>query len=292
MLSVVIPARNEQFLTNTIDDIFSKAKEEIEVIVVLDGYWPDPLPKIDPRLTVIHRGKPMGIRSSINAGVALAKGKYIMKSDAHCMYDEGFDVKLKADCKEDWVVVPRRYSLDPEEWCRRPKAPIDYIHLAYPEDQGKWGGVTLFNKYWKEKDRDKDLQKVLIDDLMGFQGSCYFMHRKYFHEIDLLDDVNYGMRGKEAIEVSLKCWLSKGRVVRNKKTWYAHLHKGSRYDRGHPLSREQLRKSARQINKWFIFNMAWHKQELPLRWLVDKFSAPGWENCEWDNEEWKRSLIK
>jgi hypothetical protein len=182
--------------------------------------------------------------------------------------------------------------LNPEEWRQRRKRHVDYLHLSYPEDQGKWGGVTLANKWWREKNYDKGLMKKPIDDLMGFQGSCYFMHRKYFHELDLLDDINYGGSGKEAIEVSLKCWLSGGRVIRNKKTWYAHLHKGRKYSRGFTRSRGHMFKSAKQINKWFLFGKAYDKQKHELKWLIDKFDPPGWEGCNWNDEGWKRSLIK
>jgi len=112
MVSVIIPARNEQFLEKTINDLLAKAEGEIEIIVVLDGYWPNPGLKDDPRVTLLHRGQSRGMRDAINSAVAIAKGEYIMKTDAHCMFGEGFDVKLVADHKPNWLVVPRRYRLD------------------------------------------------------------------------------------------------------------------------------------------------------------------------------------
>ena len=39
-LSVIVPARNELFLNKTVDDLFAKAHGDVEVIAVLDGYWP------------------------------------------------------------------------------------------------------------------------------------------------------------------------------------------------------------------------------------------------------------
>ena len=125
MLTVIIPSRNEMFLSKTIEDILKKARGEIEVIAVLDGYWPSETkrekwstPAIiqDDRVTYIHFGEPRGLRVAINAGVAIAKGDYVMKVDGHCLFDEGFDVKLAEDCEDNWVVIPRRYSLDPENW--------------------------------------------------------------------------------------------------------------------------------------------------------------------------------
>jgi len=55
--SVVIPSRNEPYLSNTVNDLLTKAKEDIEVIVVLDGYWPDPILQDDKRLIFIHRSE-------------------------------------------------------------------------------------------------------------------------------------------------------------------------------------------------------------------------------------------
>ena len=39
-VSVVIPSRGEQFLAPTVKDVLAKAAGNIEVIAVLDGYWP------------------------------------------------------------------------------------------------------------------------------------------------------------------------------------------------------------------------------------------------------------
>ena len=38
---------------------------------------------------------------------AMATGKYIYKSDAHCRFSKGFDEILQEDMQEDWIVMPR-----------------------------------------------------------------------------------------------------------------------------------------------------------------------------------------
>ena len=53
-LSVVIPARNEPYLQKTIDSLLGASDHEIEVIAVLDGYWPDPPIKDNPNIKQIH----------------------------------------------------------------------------------------------------------------------------------------------------------------------------------------------------------------------------------------------
>ena len=119
VLSVIIPSRSDTYLSKTVDDLLNKAKGEIEVIVSLDGYWPNPMLRDDKRVRVIHQGvvdNNRGMRAAINAGLALARGEYVMKCDEHTMWDEGFDLKLIEDCLEHDVVVPRRYRLEPESW--------------------------------------------------------------------------------------------------------------------------------------------------------------------------------
>lgn len=278
-VSVLIPSRNEQFMPNTVADIYAKASGEIEVIVVLDGYWPDPILEDRPGLIIVHRGEARGMRASINAAAAIATGKYLMKCDAHCMFGPGFDEILQADCEADWVAVPTRKRLDAENWCVQDvgKPDIDYIYLSYPDDPNDFGGPGLNGKLWDNKNKDESLRGDLIVDLMSAQGSCWFMQRDYFYELELMDEASYGTFWNEFQEVGLKCWLSGGRVIRNKKTWYAHLHKGKKYGRGYHLGKSTLKQGAAYTKRWLTPGLAWHKQTLPLSWLIEKFwPVPTW----------------
>ena len=54
-------------------------------------------------------------------------------------------------------------------------------------------------------------------------------------------DEKYGPFTQEAQEISNATWLSGGRVMVNKKTWYAHYHKGHR-GKGYGFSNEQYKK--------------------------------------------------
>ena len=115
-LSVIIPARNEEFLQNTINSVLSNARADTEVIAILDGYWPNPGIEDHPQLRLIHYTEPIGQRAATNTGVRMSRAKYVMKLDAHCAVDEGFDVKLMADMEPDWIVVPRMHGLDVFHW--------------------------------------------------------------------------------------------------------------------------------------------------------------------------------
>ena len=274
-VSVVIPARNEKFLTPTVRDLVRQRRANTEIIVVLEGYWPDEIVE-EENVHYIHFTTPRGMRGAINAGVEIAKGKYLMKCDAHCAFDEGFDVKLMADLQHDWIAVPRRYSLDEDNWCQKRKKPIDYMFLCYPDDPNDFGGPSLKGKTWREKQNDASLKDILIDDLMSAQGSCWFMHKGYFYQLDLLDEENYGHFSNEFQEIGLKCWLSGGRVIRNKNTWYAHLHKGRKHGRGWPLGKSVLDKGASFTNRW-MDGRNWRKQDRDIRWMVHKFwPVPTW----------------
>lgn len=284
MISIIIPSRNEKFLQHTIKELILKAEGEIEIIAVLDGYWTDPALEYHECVKIVHRGESKGMREAINAGVAISTGEYIMKIDAHCMVDQGFDLKLVEDCEDDWVVVPRRKRLDADNWCIQEvgKPDIDYMYLSYPDDPQDRGGVGLHGRLWDAKNRDKSLNKDEIVDLLSAQGSCYFLKRSYYDFLELLDHDNYGPFGSEMQEVGLKCWLSGGRLVRNKKTWYAHLHKGKKHGRGYFLNNRHMQQANEYTNKW-ITGDAWHKQTIPLSELIEKFlPMPGWtdENFE------------
>lgn len=277
MISIVIPSRNERYLQNTIEDLIRNAKGEIEIIAVLDGYWPNPQLPDYPNLVIIHRGKALGMRPAINAAVAISKGEYILKIDAHCAVSEGYDIELIKNCEENWVVIPRRKRLDPVAWLPKDvgKPDVDYEFLSFPSDPKDFGGPGLNGKIWTERAIAR--KDIMIDDDMSFQGSCWFMQKSYFYELELMDDKNYGSFWNEAQEIGLKCWLSGGRVIVNKHVWYAHWHKGKIDGRGYSLDHNLLFQGSAYTKKWFEFGKAWHKQIHPLSWLIEKFNpVPTW----------------
>lgn len=272
MISVVIPTRGEQFLQKTINDILKKSTTEIEILPVCDGIFQEI--EHDDRVKPLMLSTTRGMRAAINAGVAEAQGEYILKTDGHCMFDEGFDAKLLANIDATTIVIPRRWRLDPEEWklSEVERGCIDYEYLSYPVDGG-----GLHGKQWNERTVERlNKPEYLIDDQMSFQGSCWFMEKQYFYFLELMDEVSYGPFWQEAQEIGLKAWLSGGRVVTNKNTWYAHLHKGSKYGRGFKLDGSWKPQGVQFANKW-VDEKVWHKQIYPLSYLVDKFwPVPGW----------------
>lgn len=280
-LSVIIPARGERFLAQTIDDLFNKASGEIEIIAVLDGYWPDPPLPDRTGLTLIHRGAPNGMRAAINAAAGIAKGEYLMKTDAHCMFDQGFDEKLKSDCDIDWVAIPSRYSLDAEHWdiLQTGKSRVDYHYLSCPITGLKErGDYTMHGVQWNERARQRrDKPEYVIDDEMSFQGSCWFMSKRHFIEfLGGMNETGYGTFSQEPQEIGNKTWLGGGRVVVNKSTWYAHLHKGKQYGRGYGISQREIAAGHEYSAVYWMSNQ-WTRRVHDLEWLIDKFwPVPDW----------------
>lgn len=282
MLSIAIPSKTEKFLQRTILDVLEKATGEIEILPILDGYDP-PKKEIvkDPRVRYIRLPAVSFSqkRQGINRAVSEAKGEYVMSLDAHCMMAKGFDVQLAKDHKPNWVQIPRRNRLDAEKWALQPQVdtrpPIDYEYIMFPpliNDHAihgfKWDARTLAN--WDKQ----------IDDTIQFQGSCWFMTKKWFHKMGFMQVEGYTGWGQEAEEISLTTWKNGGRVVTNKNTWYAHLHKGPVHGRMYHLSRDENRRSyAYSYNKWLSENRDFFIS------LIEKFPLmPGW------SADWKRKL--
>lgn len=284
MISIIIPSNSCPYAFKTVNEVLTKAKGEIEVIVNVDS--PGQEESIDPRVTYLHPDKPLGMRGGINAGLKLAKGDYIMKIDDHCLFSEGYDKVLAKDMQDNWLVIPRRYSLHADNWDRDLRMPVkDYHLLSFPSFPNNKYGNGIYPQEWVERMRERlGKPEYDIDDTMSFQGSCYFANRKYFMDhVGFLDDRpdTYSTFSGEPLEVGLKYWLGGGEVKVNKKTWYAHLFKNRHYYHGKRADRDyKLNLKAKAGHVWSSHH--WMRNEEPnmihpMSWLVEKFwPVPGW----------------
>ncbi|MBE3140933.1 MAG: glycosyltransferase [Thermoplasmata archaeon] len=284
MLSVLIPARNEIYLERTIRDVLDNAQGEVEVLVALDGYLPDPQIDLkDNRVIFYHYPESIGQRQCINALAKVAKGKYIMKLDAHCAVDKGFDVKMMADCKYDETHIARMYNLDVNTW--KPKSFEDTIAAVR---RGKLHDYMYIG--WNEKNELRTLYYTgnlnkqihtnakLIDDTMSCMGPCFFMHKDRFWELGGCDE-SHGGWGQQGIEVACKAWLSGGSLKVNKKTWFAHWFRANDGGYPYPMSGNAVAK-ARDYSKDLWLNDKWPLATRKFQWLLDKFNPPTWPKKE------------
>lgn len=248
-LSVVIPNRNSPFTTKTIEDVLKNAGCSVEVIVNVDEEWPEVLVE-DSRVHYIHPSTPVGLRQAVNNAVALAKGKYILKCDDHVSFGKDFGKILIENHQDNWVQIPRRYALDAENWKIEErtdnKYPIDYMYIDFPR-KGKDHDDGMHGVPWKRPDRES----ISIDDTPSMQGSCYFMTRDYFTDVlKGLHEEGYGQFAQESQEIGFKTWLGGGALKVNKLTWYAHLHKGSRYGRFYKFPGGTIEASSWSAEHW------------------------------------------
>lgn len=218
LLSCILPGYKDPLIWKTAQSILDNAVGEVEIICVLDGYYPSSEEIIDdPRVKILHLGKNRGMRGAINAGVAISKGEYIMRADCHCTFAKGFDKVILDTIEDNWIVTPTRYFLDPIKWKRMNLPPVNFAKLVI-----KGGKFTAEN--WKE--RDEEMKDVIIGETMGMQGSCWFMKKSWWDKvIGELQTEGYGNLIQDSHEMIFKTWKAGGKMMLNKNTWHSHKHR-------------------------------------------------------------------
>lgn len=302
----MIPSRNEFFLKNTINDLLKNIRGNTEIIAVLDGCWANPPIEDNPKVTLIHHTEAIGQRAATNEAAKLSRAKYLAKVDAHCAFDEGFDVKMMEVMHDDWTMVPMMRNLHVFDWVCKKCGDRRYQGNT-PTECPKCDNTTEFERdvVWIAKtnpqcssycfDPEPHFQyfrdfkhrpeaKGDITPTMSLQGSFFMCTAEKYWELELCDE-SFGSWGSQGIEVAVKTWLSGGQVMCNKKTWYAHLFrtKGGDFGFPWPASGRQIQ-GAKKYAKELFFNNKWPKQKYPLSWLLDKFwPVPGWTDADLAN---------
>lgn len=219
-LSVVIPSYKDPYLIKTIDSLLSSSQldAQLEIITVLDGYWPSFELREDKRVRYVHLGKNRGMRGAINAGVLVSRGEFIMRTDEHCMFGPGFDKIMTDACRPNWIMTARRFFLDPVKWEVMDMPPVDYEKLVIQEN------IKFSGQRWRN--RDKLRAKKEIDETMAMQGSCWVMPRAWWDKvIGELQTEGYGPAYQDSHEMTFKTWQAGGALMLNKRTWFAHKHR-------------------------------------------------------------------
>lgn len=306
-LSILIPARNEMFLARTIEDILSNIEADTEIIAVLDGKWSDPPIPQNDRVNVVYVPKSIGQRAATNLACKLSKAKYVMKLDAHCALDKGFDRKMLEAFKvtgDNVTMVPvmrnlwafdwkcyhcgwKKYQGPTPEKCEqcgkndRLKRKIVWIGKRNPQSTSFCFDSTPHFQYfedWKHRPQyEMDKKEKGLTETMSLQGSCWMLTREKYWDLNISDE-NFGSWGSQGIEVACKTWLSGGYVMVNHNTWYAHMFRTQGGDFGfpYPISGRDQRQAQSYARNLF-FDNNWEKQIRPLSWLVEKFwPVKGW----------------
>jgi glycosyltransferase involved in cell wall biosynthesis len=291
------------FLSRTIDDVLSNIEANTEIIVILDGQEEKLSIQDNPRVSLVYLPESIGQRAAINRAAKMSKAEFIMKLDAHCSVDHGFDVKLMADCEYDWTVIPTMKNLHCFNWlckqcgdekyqgptpkkCDKCQNTTDFERkMIWQPRRGTANSFMRFDsnlhfQYWGEYKQRPEAQGDIVE-CMSLIGACWMLHRDRYWDIDGLDE-GHGSWGQMGTEISCKSWLSGGKLMVNKKTWFAHMFRTQGGDFGFPYSitgREvdKARKYSNDIWK----NNKWPKATRPFSWLIRKFAPiPGWEEGE------------
>lgn len=297
-LTIIIPARNEEFLKLTVEDILKNKEADTEIIVGLDGEYSNiELPEYNEDVTILAYGESIGQRAITNQCAKLANGKYIMKVDAHCAFDKGFDKKMLQGFKDvgdnvamvpimrnlwvfDWKCYKcgKRIYQDKGDICpvdgEKMRKKILWIPKTNPQSTAYCFDPEPHFQYHGEQ---KEKQEKPYGETMSLQGSCFMVSKEKYWELNICDEA-FGSWGSQGIEVACKFWLSGGRVLTNWNTWYAHCFRTkSVFGFPYQLSGRQVH-NAKRLAMDLFFNQKWPKQIHPMSWLVEKFwKVKGWE---------------
>lgn len=302
-LSVLIPGRNEEWLARTVADVLEHSELDTEVIAVIDGEHKGDYPLPYPRLRVINLRESIGQRAATNLAARESTAKYVMKLDAHCSVDQGFDRKCIAalDGHPDWTLIPQQRNLHVFDWrclkcghrtymgpsldkCEkcghtehervmvwRPRSGTRtdfwrFDHELHFQYRGAWNG---------KRAEDGD-----IADTMSNLGACWMLTRDRYFELGGLDE-GHGSWGQMGTEIACKSWLSGGRLVTHRGTWFAHMFR-TRADFSFPYQVSwSAQEKAREYSRAMWLNDAWPGQVLSLAWLINKFKPlPGWHDTD------------
>lgn len=232
-LSIIIPAKDEPYLSKTILDIEKHAETDYEILVGDDDK------------------EKLGQRGLMNRLAQQATGKYLMKCDAHCSFQQGFDVTLLKDMDNNTVMSPMLAQLDPEEW----------QIISQPITTTYYFDTNLVFQYEPERSTEH------LVESMAVSGACFVVDREKYWEWNLCDE-KLGSWGFQCVEVGLKAWMAGARVVTNTNCFYGHWFR-NKLTGEQRYSEQEARKVQKKLKKQFPLE--------DIKWIAKKFNFP----CDW-----------
>lgn len=289
-LSILIPARNEEWLEATLRDILEHTETEIEILVGLDDWMPDFLANFTfasdgyvfnknllnkftwcGRVDFYHSPRPIGQRALTNELAKRAKGKYVMKVDAHCSFSQGFDKEMLGKMDNKTIMSPLLMKLHVYDWmckdhfrtyqgkqcCNK----AEKIVIWKPKPKPAVSKFTFSKEFVMQFEEEQP--KGGLVETMCLQGSAWMIDRETYFKWNICDE-QLGSWGCQAVELGIKAYLNGGRCVTNTDCYYAHMFRELEdfpYDRGEnpgKLANEKLQEMYKE----------------KIRGLVEKFYYP------------------
>jgi glycosyltransferase involved in cell wall biosynthesis len=215
ILSVIITSLNEKLETiqKTIETIRFGASD-IEIILIDDAS--DEIVNLNDSNIIFHRNENrIGCAPSRTKGASLARGKYLLFTDAHMIYHP------------DWFKHFLEYVKDsPENICFCGTClGLDSERKTLEEARGKYCGARL-SLY--EKSENQVLEGKWISEKSGdlyelscLMGAIYIIDRKYFEKLRGLSELK--MWGSDEPCLSLKILQSGGKILMAKNIEAGHF---------------------------------------------------------------------
>jgi hypothetical protein len=308
-LAILIPSRNEEFVSKTVQDILEHKRGPTEIIVGLDGQWADPPIPMHPDVTVLYNNKSVGQRAITKQCARLTNAEFVAKTDAHVSFKEGFDVDMleafdRLPDGESVTMFPVMRNLWVFDWkCHKcgfkkyqgptitkcpncgaeghMKRKMVWLAKTNPQSTSFCFDSTphfqYANDYKKRPEYIKMLEETGLTESLSLQGSFFMLTKKKYFELDV-DDESLGSWGSQGLSVACRTWLSGGRVLCNHKSFYAHLFRtqGGDFSFPYPQSNTKVQFAKARARELF-FEGKWKGMKRPLSWLIEKFwPVNGW----------------
>lgn len=237
-LSILIPARNELYLQKTIDDIRDNSllsSEELEILFAED----------DGR----------GQRKTTNLLARRARGKYLMKVDAHCSFSRGFDKALLEQMDNKTILAPLLMPLDGPTWSINGKKKMAQFMFD-----------TNFVMQHAEGEAGES---------MCLQGSAWMVSKENYWKWNLGDD-SMPSWGGQGVELGIKAFMNGGRCMTTDRAYYGHVfrvnNKDFPYERGENPGQKATEELRRRYKNQTIAPLV-EKFGYPADWTVDSVLA-------------------
>lgn len=201
--SVIMVARNESTIDQTIESLRENATGLIEIVVVLDGCDST----VNDADIVIKTESPVGKKAGANLGAKRASGEYLFHIDAHCTMDYGWDTKLKCAADDMTIAISCIQDMDKDTW--QPKGGR-YTFVKLDEN--------LNEKWAKFEPKTSDV----IEESETFTGCGWMIKTSDYWQLGGFDE-SLGEYGHDGPEWSIKIRAAGGRVVLRKDVTCGHV---------------------------------------------------------------------
>lgn len=235
MISIIIPSLNEPYLEKTVKDIEAHAETPIEILVGDDSV------------------EKLGQRALMNKLASKAKGKYIMKTDAHCSFGQGFDRILLEDMEDNRILAPYLLPLNGETWRVGNNRHSNYVFDT--------------NLVMHHAPNNTEL----VNETMCLQGSCFLMTLENYWKWNICDP-SLGSWGGQGVELGIKAFLNGGTCHTSKKTYYGHVFRHSELDFPYKRNLAEIDASHQEVIKRF--------KTKDIAPLIEKYDYP----MDWTRE--------